>query len=389
MIADAGCLSNPAHLTGEDLPVEMRIRLREYFQQTVHVRFTQKRAELLESMSPSLKSEVAWQCNKEWLSKVWFLRGSSQSFLVQLSLKLTAQVFAPGENAPAGRLYIVHRGVALYGGKVYGSGRVWGEDMILTSDHLQKKYSARAMIFLSVFSLSREDLEEVAGHFPMELRRIRRAAITLATRRAFVEEAYARANRLLGFNSSDNGDGVGDGNDGSSYANGREDSTTDTVDSWRGGGSVLTLESPPSRKPSVCFAPAASANGYSRKPARRADEQPGVLQLLSQGDSCSFFSDRSQPTGARSMTPAEGGGQERSVNRGLDLDALRPMIEAMLANSKKLAEQMEAHENGQQAIENTIGRHMATLSAMSTEVQDLRRQIAGNTLNDVLAKLRP
>lgn len=107
------------------------------------MRFTQKRSELLENMSPALQSEVAWQCNKEWLGKVWFLKGASQAFLVQLSLKLTAQVFAPGETVPAGRLYIVHRGVALYGGKVYGGGRVWGEDMILTSDHLQKKYSAR------------------------------------------------------------------------------------------------------------------------------------------------------------------------------------------------------------------------------------------------------
>ena len=196
--------------------------LREYFQQTVHVRLTVKRSELLESMSPTLKAEVAWECNKEWLSRIWFLKGASQAFLVQLSLRLTAQVFAPGEIAPQGYMYIVHRGVALYGGKVFGAGespwvraacsgawllmlrragfvhspspcpppahhlafsphpppcllsspstlrsppsvsalplalpgRVWGEDMILTSKSLQKTYCARAMIFLSVFSLS-------------------------------------------------------------------------------------------------------------------------------------------------------------------------------------------------------------------------------------------
>ena len=96
--------------------------LREYFQQTVHVRLTVKRSELLESMSPTLKAEVAWECNKEWLSRIWFLKGASQAFLVQLSLRLTAQVFAPGEIAPQGYMYIVHRGVALYGGKVFGAG---------------------------------------------------------------------------------------------------------------------------------------------------------------------------------------------------------------------------------------------------------------------------
>ena len=154
-----------------------------------------------------------------WISTLLLTFGV---ILVQLSLRLTAQVFAPGEIAPQGYMYIVHRGVALYGGKVFGAGespwvraacsgawllmlrragfvhspspcpppahhlafsphpppcllsspstlrsppsvsalplalpgRVWGEDMILTSKSLQKTYCARAMIFLSVFSLS-------------------------------------------------------------------------------------------------------------------------------------------------------------------------------------------------------------------------------------------
>lgn len=127
---------------------------------------TQKRSELLELMSPTLKAEVAWQCNREWLSRVWFLKGASQEFLVQLALRLRAQVFAPSEECPAGKLYIIHRGVALYGGKVFGKGRVWGEDMILTSVNLQKPFSARAMIFLSVFTLSHDSLTKVRNSLP-------------------------------------------------------------------------------------------------------------------------------------------------------------------------------------------------------------------------------
>ena len=38
--------------------------------------------------------------------------------LWQVALKLVPMVFAPGEIAPAGHLYIVHRGIALFGGKV-------------------------------------------------------------------------------------------------------------------------------------------------------------------------------------------------------------------------------------------------------------------------------
>ena len=43
--------------------------------------------------------------------------------LVQLSLVLRPEVYAPGETAPIGRLYIVNRGLALYGGQVYSRGK--------------------------------------------------------------------------------------------------------------------------------------------------------------------------------------------------------------------------------------------------------------------------
>ena len=40
-------------------------------------------------------------------------------------------VFAPGELATPGYFYVIHKGVALYGGRVLTSGKVWGHDMIL------------------------------------------------------------------------------------------------------------------------------------------------------------------------------------------------------------------------------------------------------------------
>ena len=102
------------------------------------VRQARKRIELLELMSPTLKSEVAWEVNKEWLGRVWFLEGASLAFLVQLSLEIEPLVFAPGEMAPIGPLYIVNRGMALYGGCVYGRGKYWGEDVILEREQARK-----------------------------------------------------------------------------------------------------------------------------------------------------------------------------------------------------------------------------------------------------------
>ena len=45
-------------MSTNDLPRGMQVRLREYAQETVHVRLAKKRAELLEIMSPALKAEV-------------------------------------------------------------------------------------------------------------------------------------------------------------------------------------------------------------------------------------------------------------------------------------------------------------------------------------------
>ena len=73
-------------MSRERLPTETRIRLREYFHQTHHIRQAKKRSELLELMSPTLRSEVAWLVNKEWLSRVWFVKGASLPFLVQVRL---------------------------------------------------------------------------------------------------------------------------------------------------------------------------------------------------------------------------------------------------------------------------------------------------------------
>ena len=86
--------------------------------------------------------------------------------MAQLAMRLEPMVFAPSELVPVGKMYICHRGIALYGGKIMTAGRVWGEDMILESLHLIKAYSARAMNYLESYSISKDDLLSVAANFP-------------------------------------------------------------------------------------------------------------------------------------------------------------------------------------------------------------------------------
>ena len=140
-----------------DLPREMKIRLREYFHQTRHLQtsvthrylllttyysllttyyllllttthyslltiryslltthhslltthYTHR--QLLRVMSPTLQGEVALKCNERWLARVPFLRGVEAALLVEVAMQLSAVVFAPGEAAVPGHLYIIHK----------------------------------------------------------------------------------------------------------------------------------------------------------------------------------------------------------------------------------------------------------------------------------------
>lgn len=183
-------------MSRQQLPQEMRARLREYFHQSKHVRYYRKASTLLKTMSPTLQSEVTFEGTKEWLARVWFLSGVPMDFMVQLSLHLRPLVFAPGEVAPPGQLYIVTSGLALFGARVYGRGRIFGDDVILSSPWLKKDYCGRAMNYLDVLNITREELEEVSAAFPSVANQIRRCQVRLATRRQFVQEALRRRGDL-------------------------------------------------------------------------------------------------------------------------------------------------------------------------------------------------
>ena len=62
-----------------------------------------------------------------WLRRVWFFEKAEHQFMVEVALTLVPMVFSPGEIATNGYMYIVHRGIALYGGRVLTTGMVWGE----------------------------------------------------------------------------------------------------------------------------------------------------------------------------------------------------------------------------------------------------------------------
>jgi len=69
---------------------------------------------------------------------------------------------------------------------VLTSGKVWGEDCIIASMHLQKRWCARAMNYLEVYMVAGDAVLTVARAFPTTYKRIRKLAIRMAVRRQFV-----------------------------------------------------------------------------------------------------------------------------------------------------------------------------------------------------------
>jgi len=177
-----------------ELPTEMRVRLREYFQQSRHIHRGQQRKQLMTLMSPALQGEVCMRMNERWLSSVKFLQSAESEFIVLVSSMLHPAVFAPGEVATFGYLYIIHKGVALYGGRVLTSGSVFGQDMILRRQTLCL-YSARAMSYLEVYRISRVQLLELARPFPKAWSLIRWEAFRLALRRTLVHYMHTEHER--------------------------------------------------------------------------------------------------------------------------------------------------------------------------------------------------
>ena len=68
----------------QGFPSEMRVRLREYFNQTKHLQLASQHRALLKMMSPALQGEVALRWHEHWLRRVWFLSGTEPEFLVQV-----------------------------------------------------------------------------------------------------------------------------------------------------------------------------------------------------------------------------------------------------------------------------------------------------------------
>ena len=179
-----------------NLPVDMARRMREYLQQQKNAQMREYAARVMPRLSTALQVEVVLHCHRHWLDRVWFLKNVEMICCVRLAMSMSSQVLAPGEVAPCRQLYIIVRGIVLFGGKILSQSTAWGDDVLLSDGRYFLPFLARAMSYTDLHKISHEEFHQVLACFPESAEKIRRVTIVLALKRHMI--ADYRRRRLIG-----------------------------------------------------------------------------------------------------------------------------------------------------------------------------------------------
>ncbi|KDO30011.1 hypothetical protein SPRG_19857 [Saprolegnia parasitica CBS 223.65] len=172
-----------------NIPQNLRIRIRKYLLYKRDAKIGDI-AEVLHSMSPAIRDEVALFKFQHILSSVHQFRGAPPDFLAAIALRLQMMVYPPNEMIMVfGRIgtsmYIINRGrcqverMASDGRivvvNVLHEGAYFGERGLLFS--AKRRASVRALCFVEVSCLTRSALEDVTNNFPSVRRIIRKSMV--------------------------------------------------------------------------------------------------------------------------------------------------------------------------------------------------------------------
>lgn len=200
-----------------ELPRTMRMTLRDYFSSARRVHQLNDDGELLDKMSPLLQGTVALAANKRWLDVVWYFRDIgnmtncswTSDFIAAIAKRLTIRSYVGHERMPIGQLYIVKRGLVVKMWRFLGSGKMWGEDLILDNPDLVDHAQAVALTYVECYTLRRPELDECLTEFPEAGVIVRKASRKILLQRAMLKhlvnmsghepKSFVPANAASGF----------------------------------------------------------------------------------------------------------------------------------------------------------------------------------------------
>jgi len=184
-------------------PTEMRQRLRGFVASSKTAQRQKRHREILCSLSPGLRGEVALQINRVWLEKVSFLKPFMHSqgipaVIVEICLVMQFEMYAQSETLGHPQvLYIMHRGLVSHRGRLRRQGSVWGIDFVLSDLNLIEPTESFCLTYTEVATLQRgaflgllvthqQECPEIAKH-------VRWYICWMAFQRALLVEAHHRA----------------------------------------------------------------------------------------------------------------------------------------------------------------------------------------------------
>ena len=98
---------------------------------------------------------------------------------MRLAMLMSSRTFTPGEVAVKGYLYVVMRGIVLFGGRVLTAGMWWGDDVLLNDESYFLPHSACAMSYVSALRISKQDLTTVISKFSIAQSKVSTFSVSL------------------------------------------------------------------------------------------------------------------------------------------------------------------------------------------------------------------
>jgi len=192
-------------MTFRSFPSRMRARVRAFMLSSKRAQAVKRHQDILRSLSPGLRGEVALLINRHWIEKVSFFKEFMNAaavpiVIVETCLAIEVELYAQSEEFGVPQtLYIMHRGLASHGGKLHRQGAVWGMDFVLSDPDLIQPCDAFALTYVEVAALEREKFMDVLDTYrelcPDLAQHVRRFICWLAFQRAMKAEAYRRRKR--------------------------------------------------------------------------------------------------------------------------------------------------------------------------------------------------
>ena len=158
-----------------ELPVELRTKVREYFNYIWESRKGYNDSSVLDEMPHKLRSEISLFMNRGIIEKVPLFKDAPEDVVEDIVCQLVPQVCIPGEkifhiDEAGDAMYFIHSGTVEIidrEGRTLATlqpGSFFGEMALITSN--ARSASVRSMTYSDLFVLSRENFEKVIHRYP-------------------------------------------------------------------------------------------------------------------------------------------------------------------------------------------------------------------------------